>query len=146
MSKPSSLHLLKLAIYVLSNRVHQWNGSKIKPYEQLALRWCKGNFLRLEGLLRSREPTAEAFAEAIWVPAIETADMKLVRRIVAGLDVDAQRLIKPSHIVLAAATGNVELAKLLIETNRNIFRLDSPELATAFAQVVDLDQTTLHNC
>ncbi|KAF2502823.1 ankyrin [Lophium mytilinum] len=116
-SRPSSFHLLKLAVYVLSNKFLPFAYGARNPYEELALRWCcvPDNLKHFERLLRSKEPTMCALAEAIWEPALKTANVKLIRCLIAGMDFDIEHLIKFNHVEKLVSMRNIdELIRLLI--------------------------------
>ncbi|KAF2817365.1 ankyrin [Mytilinidion resinicola] len=144
-SMPSSIHLLKMAIYVLSNKLHTDDYKRRDLYEQLAVKWCciPENLKHFERLLRSKEPTICALAEAVWEPALNAADENLIRGIISEMSFDIGHLILPHHVERVVSMRNLDLTKLLIRYASNNIEQRSKMLASALQEGVSTGQVDL---
>lgn len=75
----ASTEILKLAVYLLSNKLIHYNGRDRLVCDEL-LKWFQmgDNYLFLKAILSHKLPTIEAFAEGIFISAIRFKDRHMV--------------------------------------------------------------------
>jgi ankyrin repeat protein len=133
-SQRSTCEFLKLTVYLLSNKLllsdpYNRFPSGVRTISHEILKWFQmgNNKVFLLAILSIKTPSIDAFAETIFCSAIEDGDASMIR-IFLESGIDPNNLVEDGSstlgncltpLQLAAVTGNVEMAKILLEYGAN---------------------------
>ena len=115
----SMLELLKLTIFLISNKMCDFNDSATQEIYQ----WLRKqtNIRALENILSAKGPTTEALAENLFPLAINAEDVSVVKMLLKmGLDPNQQLCNLMTPLQRICQLRNLELARSLIEAGANV--------------------------
>lgn len=115
----SVLELLKLTIFLISNKMCNFNDSATQEIYQ----WLRKqtNIRALENILSVKGPTTEALAENLFPLAIYAEDVSVVKMLLKmGLDPNQQLCNLMTPLQHVCELRNLELARSLIEAGANV--------------------------
>jgi len=124
----ASIELLKITVFLLSNKLFTDRDSHLVCDELLKWFQMGDNYLFLKALLSHQMPTIEAFAEGILASALNSEDRRMTKICLdSGMDPNIiidDRLTEErklcSALQFATATGNIELVKQFLEVNSDV--------------------------
>ena len=115
----SMLELLKLAIFLISNKMCNFYDSATQETYQ----WLRKqtNIRALENILSTKGPTTEALAENLFPLAINAEDVSVVKMLLKmGLDPNQQLCNQMTPLQRVCELCNLELARSLIEAGADV--------------------------
>jgi len=138
----SMLELLKLTIFLISNKMCNFNGSATQEIYQ----WLRKqtNIRALENVLSTKGPTTEAFAENLFTFAIDAEDVSVVKMLLKmGLDPNQQLWYLMTPLQRVCELRNLELARSLIEAGANVNK--TYKTYKTFTRSLSALQLAIHN-
>jgi ankyrin repeat protein len=125
--RDATIEFLKLAVYLLSNKLLRIRGSRMVFCDQL-LKWfqTKRNYLFLRKILSHNSPTIEAFAEDIFSSALHDEDAAILRVFLeAGISpemivYDRLDLVHYRPLQVVTRRGNFHLIEMFVDMGADI--------------------------
>jgi ankyrin repeat protein len=152
-SQRSTWEFLKLAVYLLSNKLllkgSQRSRAGVKVIGDEFLKWFQigNNRMFCRTILAIKTPSIDAFAEIIFCSAVENGVTSMIRMFLES-GIDPNTFVEHGHnsltpLQFAAVTGNIQMAKVLLEYGANMKARDTRTTLESAGSYVAFPQTPL---